>query len=182
MEIFGKPLGDVGEGEPGNAGGFASNAGFLTFGRGPDDPDNGSGSGSDSGDNGEFDPSIHISRDKRNADGSYRRKRARRGTSANSGNKARKNSKTGVEALTNALAIVHFGIAAATKTPELVLADEEAKVLAEASANVLSEFDIRPDPKVEAIFGLIVAAGSIYGPKAYLIRKRWKEENDKGAN
>jgi len=57
-----------------------------------------------------------------------------------------------------------------------VLEDGEAENLAKATATVLTEFDIRPDPKVEAVIGLVTAAGLIYGPRIYLITERKKEE------
>jgi hypothetical protein len=72
--------------------------------------------------------------------------------------------------------MLHLGIAGATKTPEMALDEDESKLLANATVNLLSEFDIRPDPKVEAAFGLIIAAGSVYGPRFYLINKRRAEE------
>lgn len=74
------------------------------------------------------------------------------------------------------LAIVHMGLASATKTPELKLEDEEAEALAKSTAVVLEEFDIRPDPKIEAIIGLVTTAGMIYGPRVYLIAERKKQE------
>jgi hypothetical protein len=74
------------------------------------------------------------------------------------------------------LAIVHIGLAAATKTPELALEEQESEILAKSIANVLDEFDIRPDPKVEAIVGLVTTAGMIYGPRVYLISERKKRE------
>lgn len=72
--------------------------------------------------------------------------------------------------------LVHVGIASATKTPELALAEDEATTLARASARVLEEFDIRPDPKIEAVIGLVIASASVYGPKVYFIRERLKVE------
>jgi hypothetical protein len=72
------------------------------------------------------------------------------------------------------LGYVHLGIAGATKSPELILTDDETKSLATATANVLQEFDIRPSPKAEAIVGLVITAGGIYGPRAYFIRERIK--------
>jgi len=74
------------------------------------------------------------------------------------------------------LGIVHLGIATATKLPELALDSDDEKTLASAVLNVADQFDIRPDPKVEAILGLIVAAGVVYGPKVVMIRERKKEE------
>lgn len=134
------------------------------------------GSGSGDGGGEQFDPAIHVGPDKRNADGRFTRKRGRRANnSANSGNKKAQVSSS-IDALTRALLIVHLGIASATKTPEMALDEEEGKLLAEATANVLAEFDIRPDPKLQAVIGLITAAGVVYGPRVVMIRARWKEE------
>jgi hypothetical protein len=58
----------------------------------------------------------------------------------------------------------------------LALDNSEAENLAKATATVLTEFDIRPDPKVEAVIGLVTAAGLIYGPRVYLITERKKQE------
>ena len=74
------------------------------------------------------------------------------------------------------LAIVHMGLASATRTPELKIEDEEAEALAKSTAVVLEEFDIRPDPKIEAVIGLVTTAGMIYGPRVYLIAERKKME------
>lgn len=76
------------------------------------------------------------------------------------------------------LAIIHIGIASATKTPELKLEDEEANALAQSTAVVLEEFDIRPDPKIEAVIGLVTTASMIYGPRIYLIGQRRKKEKE----
>ena len=144
------------------------------------------GSDGDSGGNGErdangdrFDPAIHVSPDKRNADGSYRKKRGRKAnnfTASRSRSKA--SNQASIEGLTRMLAIVHIGLASATKTPELKLEDEEAEALAKSTAVVLEEFDIRPDPKIEAIIGLVTTAGMIYGPRVYLITERKKRERN----
>lgn len=74
------------------------------------------------------------------------------------------------------LAIVHVGLAAVTKTPELELDDKEAASLANAVGNVMTEFDITPDPKIQAVLGLVTVSGMIYGPRIYMIRERRKEE------
>jgi uncharacterized PurR-regulated membrane protein YhhQ (DUF165 family) len=55
---------------------------------------------------------------------------------------------------------------------------QEAEALANATANVLIEFDIQPNPKVQAIVGLVMTAGSIYGPRVYLIRERKKAQQN----
>lgn len=144
----------------------------------------------DSGSNGTatgdgFDPAIHVSRDKRNADGSYTRKRGRRAGSTASGNHRGESSRkanhtASVESLTRVLAVLHLGIAAATKAPEMALEDQEAEALATATSNVLKEFDIQPNPKVEALVALAMTAGSIYGPRIYLIGERRKREKANG--
>lgn len=149
----------------------ADAAPFLSLGSGNSGSD--SGSGSDE----RFDPSIHVDPGKRNADGSYRRKRGRKAGSS-SGSKRQANNSASVETLSRILAIVHLGIASASKTPELNLDQGEADSLAMATANVLEQFDIRPDPRIEAIVGLVTTAGIVYGPKIYLIRERKKEERE----
>lgn len=148
----------------------AAAPGFLSLGGGGGDNDSGGG--------GDFDASIHIGPDKRNADGSYRKKRGRKangsGPSRSSGKKA--DNQASVEALTRILTIIHVGIAGVTKTPEMKLEDDEAESLAGATSNVLAEFDIRPDPKIEAIVGLVTVSALIYGPRIYLITERKKAE------
>lgn len=132
--------------------------------------------GGSSDDNGDFDPSIHVGRDKRNADGSYRRKRGRRKGSGTSEKGTQKRGSIphvdAINALTNALIVVHAGVSAMTKTPELALEKDDATTLARATANVLEQFDITPDPKVTAVVGLVMACGTVYGPRIYLIRER----------
>lgn len=123
-----------------------------------------------------FDASIHSGG--RNANGEWRKRRGRKSAGASSSSVGRKKAgnSASLDALTNTLIIVHAGIASATKVPELSIEEDEAKVLAAAVASVLEEFDIQPDPKVQAIVGLVVAAGSIYGPRTYLIRERQKAQ------
>lgn len=70
-------------------------------------------------------------------------------------------------------------MASVSKVPEFEIEQTEAKTLAQALANVLAEFDIQPDPKVQAIVGLVVAAGSIYGPRMYLYNERVKADKAK---
>lgn len=154
-------------------------AGFLTDASGS----NGNANGDDNGDG--FDPRIHISRDKRNADGSFTRKRGRKAGSGTGGSPRSEGSRkanhtASVESLTRVLAVLHLGIAAATKAPEMALEDQEAEALATATSNVLKEFDIQPNPKVEALVALAMTAGSIYGPRVYLIAERRKKEKANG--
>ncbi len=156
-----------GDQQVGDAPSFAT-ASFLSG--GTDGGDSGRSSGTDSGG---FDPAIHVGRDSVNADGSYRRKRGRRpGSSSGSGNKRAATLSASVDALAGVLSVLHAGIAAATKTPELAIDNDDATTLAKATANVLAEFNIAPDPKVAAVIGLVIAAGSVYGPMGFNIRER----------
>lgn len=58
----------------------------------------------------------------------------------------------------------------------MVIDDEEGKLLATASCNMLAEFDIAPDPKTQAIIGMIIAAATVYGPRVIMIRARLAQE------
>lgn len=184
-----KPFGsaDSGvDGESGNTDSLSQPAEFLTLRAGSASGDgSGSDSGDSSGDSGEFDPAIHVSPDKRNRDGSFTRKRGRKAGASASGDRysgrSNKGYKANIDSLTSVLAIVHAGLASATKTPELALDTDEATSLAQATANVLIEFDVQPNPKVQAVVGLVMVAGSLYGPRVYLIKERRKEEKEKRA-
>lgn len=135
----------------------------------------------DSGDDTVFDPERHIGRDRVNADGSYRRKRRRKdGSSKPSASTQRTKTRTvnsaSIDALSNMLMLVHAGLATMTKVHEFKLEDTESRLLASSVANVLIEFDITPDPKAQALVGLIMVGSTIYGPRMYLYNERMKEE------
>lgn len=177
-----EPFGGTAEPNDGDAGDVNdANPGFLdaSFLGGSDGANSG---GSERDARGvEFDPEQHSGRDKRNADGSWTRKRGRKSGSGSSASAAprsrtKADNQASVDGLASMLGVLHLGIAAATKTPALALKDDEAKNLALATARVLEEFDIRPEPKIEAIVGLIIAGSSIYGPRAYFIMERRKKE------
>lgn len=144
------------------------------------------GGDSGGGDNFTFDPERHISRDKRNADGSYRNKRRRKSggsgpSASNQRGKTQASHSASVEFLGNTLLIVHVGLAKFTKIDELEIDDAESSVLAKAVDNVMSHFDIAPDPKVQAIVGLITVCAGIYGPRFYLYNERMKKAARKPA-
>ena len=71
---------------------------------------------------------------------------------------------------------MHVAVSKATKTPEIEIDSGDAQTLAAATANVLREFDITPDPKIAAVIGLIVAAGGVYGPMGVSIKLRKDKE------
>lgn len=132
--------------------------------------------GSDSGE--QFDPSIHVAPDKRNRDGSFTRKRGRKagGSYRSNPRQAASDLGTSIEALSKTLVIIHTGIAGVTGLPELVIDKAEGDMLANATANVLAQFDITPDPKTQAIIGMIMACGAVYGPRAFAYRMRKAQE------
>lgn len=156
---------------------FAGTATGDTGSASPIDPATlaGSGTGGD-----DFDPAIHVGRDKRNADGSFTRKRGRKSGTGNASGSARQkdsNLTGATESLSRTLLMLHVGLASVSKAPEFEIDKAESDMLANATVNVLQEFDIRPDPKAEAIFGLIVACGTVYGPRVFLMRQRKAEES-----
>lgn len=64
----------------------------------------------------------------------------------------------------------------------MVIDEDEGKMLAAATANVMEEFDLKPDPKTQAIVGLVIAAGTVYGPRMVLIQmRRTQEQQEKRA-
>lgn len=71
--------------------------------------------------------------------------------------------------------ILNTGIAFLTKFEDFALDDSEAVQMAEATANVMAQFDYVPDPKVAAVLGLVTTTGMIYGPRVYLYQK-WRAE------
>jgi hypothetical protein len=58
----------------------------------------------------------------------------------------------------------------------MMIDESEAEYLAKATANVLDQFDLKPDPKTQAIVGLVIAAGTVYGPRVYMIKSRHAAE------
>lgn len=71
--------------------------------------------------------------------------------------------------------ILNTGIAFLTKFEDFALDETEAMQMAEATANVMAQFDYVPDPKIAAVLGLVTTTGMIYGPRVYLYRK-WLAE------
>jgi hypothetical protein len=62
-------------------------------------------------------------------------------------------------------------------TPELDLAEEEAKKFAGSLAKISSLYDDKFNPRVVAWVDLICVAGAIYGPRIILIKTRWDRED-----
>lgn len=186
----GNAAGEYAGTEPGS-GGITGEV--ISGGSEPIEPDAaaGLGNGSHSGERDsagrEFDASIHSG--ERNANGEWARRRGRKrggNNAANHGPRKKTSAadlSNAIEALTKTLVIVHAGLSVVTKTPELVIDDEEGTILAKATANVLDQFDLKPDPKIQAIVGLIVACGTVYAPRVALVKMRHEQEKkEKKAN
>lgn len=129
--------------------------------------------GTAGGDGDDFDPAIHEGRDKRNADGSYRRKRGRK---AGAGSAAKSTAPISVSGIEAVLVSMHGIMAAAIKVPELALAETEAAALAAAVAEVSRHYPMTIDPKTLAWFNLAGCAATIYGPRIYLAKARISNE------
>lgn len=114
------------------------------------------------------------------ASGTEPKRRGRKPGSKNgsgSGNAKGRVDKGSVETLSRLLLLVHTGLAAVTKTPELNLEKGEADLLAGPTADILAELNLTPDPRLEKAIAMITVCGIVYGPRAYNIRKRWEQEN-----
>lgn len=141
----------------------------------------GSGSGGDSGDGDGPGNDDAGNGPQLNRDGSVRKKPGRK-PGAGGGSNRRKTAsrpydlKASVDTLSQILSVLHEGIAVVGKLPEMSLDKSEADLLAKAAVPVLEQFNIQPDPRFAAAFGLIAACGTVYVPRAYLIRARLADE------
>lgn len=63
----------------------------------------------------------------------------------------------------------------------MVIDESEGMLLATASANLMEQFDVRIDPKTQAIVGMIIAAGKVYGPRVLSIQMRKAQERRESA-
>lgn len=88
----------------------------------------------------------------------------------------------GVEMLAAQFQILNAGISYMTRFDDFRLDDDEAMDMANATAQVMSQFDYTPDPKVTAVMGLVTTTGMIYGPRIYLYRQELKKKAEKSAS
>lgn len=135
---------------------------------------------------GDFDPAIHVGPDKFNADGSRTRKRGRKSSGGNSGRNTttkKKASHTLDVTTTQAVLLsIHTAAAAVFKTPELVLADQEAEALAKALVEIERLYPAQIDPRVLAWVNLVGTAGMIYGTRIFAIQARYASEREAKRN
>ena len=98
----------------------------------------------------------------------------RRGRKPGSTNKPKANtaSVVGIEKI---LLSTHQMMAAFLSVPELAIDEQEAALIASASAEVAKHYDIVPDPKTQAWINLAMALGAVYGPRAYIIYNKSRQ-------
>lgn len=98
----------------------------------------------------------------------------RRGRKPGSGRKGKAAALdlSGVEAI---LLSAHTMLAAMTKTPELIISQDEANKLASAINTVQEHYPVHVDPKAMAWLNLAGVAGMIYGPRIFVAVKRKRE-------
>lgn len=115
-----------------------------------------------------------------NKDGSPTRKRGRKpgGGSAPKSGTARKSNadNSSVKGLEKLIYSLHMMAAAATKTPELALDNQEASMMASAISAVQNHYDFDVSEEVTIWVNLITASAAIYGPRAIVIYNRKKKE------
>lgn len=144
----------------------------LAGGNGSDANDGGPGNG-DGGDDFTFDPERHIGIDRRNADGSYRRKRR---TGKRGPRKSSSSSSLDIGTVSAILMSVHAGVAGMIATPELMLSEPEAKQLGQGLLELERCYPMAVDPRVLAWVNMTAICGMIYGPRIMAIRMRRQNE------
>jgi hypothetical protein len=63
-------------------------------------------------------------------------------------------------------------LATVTQSPEFVLADQEARQIAEAAARVGKHYDLTASAKAVDWAGLVMACAAVYGPRIAVVRHR----------
>lgn len=128
------------------------------------DGNNGDGGNGGPGDGDGFDPAIHIGRDRKNADGSFRRKRGRKSGGGSSGRRKASSHLdiTGVQAV---LMSVHAGLAGAMRNEIWAISEGEAQTLAGAIIELEKQYPSKIDPRALAWINLTGVCGAIYGTR-----------------
>jgi len=81
-----------------------------------------------------------------------------------------------VDALAMQLVGAHMIAAKLLKAPELMIGEQEAKVLAKAIKAMMAQYKINISPKAQAFYQLLAAASMVYGPRAISIAMRKSKE------
>jgi hypothetical protein len=66
-------------------------------------------------------------------------------------------------------------MASLLQTPELMIAPDEAKMLADGVNNVARHYDIIADEKTAAWVNLAMVCGAVYGPRVFVL---WTKKKD----
>jgi|WetSurMetagenome_2_1015567.scaffolds.fasta_scaffold46778_4 hypothetical protein len=122
----------------------------------------------------------------RKADGTPRKRRGRQsGTASAAGQSSRpakaKKGALGVEGLSSILANLTLMLAAASKTPEAALSNEETTLIADAVENVAQYYDFSVNSKAVAWANLAVTTGGIIGSHVIAYKMRMEKERNRAA-
>lgn len=79
-----------------------------------------------------------------------------------------------IDKLTNGVAFIHCTLANMLKVPELEMGVEEAGTVVTASVDVLSQYDLTPDPKTAAWLNLTMVLATVYGMRVMAYQTRMK--------
>lgn len=113
-------------------------------------------------------------------DGEPRKRRGRPPGAGNTGtgtrSKASSQNGLGIETL---LFNIHTMLAAVVGAPEMALDKEESKMLGDAIATVNSYYNSVLDPKVVAWINLGGVVAAVYGPRAFMLRQRFRDRKPK---
>lgn len=74
---------------------------------------------------------------------------------------------------------IHAGVAGMTATPELMLAEEEAKQLGRGLLELERCYPTTVDPRIIAWVNMTAICGMVYGPRIMAIRMRHSAERPK---
>lgn len=157
------------------------NSGFENGGSGVEsvvDPRTLAGSGTGDG-SGEFDPAAPFGRfangkPRKRAPGGGRGSVG--GPAANGSVSQAQKALTSIDALTGSLLAIHTTLAALTSIPEIMIREEEAKLIAKNAADLMSTYGGSIDPRAMMWANLAMAMGSVYGPRVLHFYMRTKQE------
>jgi hypothetical protein len=101
-----------------------------------------------------------------------------RASSGKSGGKAASSNQS-VDGIARILFSLHQMAAVGLKVPEMALDPKEAQVLGQAIADVQSHYDFDVSAETTIWVNLVMALGSVYGPRAVLIYHRKQKVKEK---
>lgn len=126
-----------------------------------------------------FNPEFHLGEDRRNADGTFRIRRAPEGgagtgprTIARGPQEARPLPVSTVEMF---LVAAHYGLAKIAREPLLQIDKTEANDLAKPIVKLSELYGMKVDPRTEAWGMLIMACVAVYGPKFVALQAKASE-------